>query len=50
MIILMEKFKWDKKTVKLGEEFDYFAIIVLIRCLKILSMIPLVATVINTLI
>jgi hypothetical protein len=46
----MEKFKWDKKTVKLGEEFDCFAIIVLIRCLKILSMIPLVATVINTLI
>ena len=24
MIILMEKFNWDKKTVKLGEEFDCF--------------------------
>ena len=24
MIILMEKLKWDKKTVKLGEEFDCF--------------------------
>ena len=24
MIILMEKLNWDKKTVKLGEEFDCF--------------------------
>jgi hypothetical protein len=24
MIILMEKSKWDKKTIKLGEEFGCF--------------------------
>ncbi len=46
----MEKLKWNKKTVKLGRKFTLIVIIVLIRCLKILSMIPLVVTVINTLI
>ena len=46
----MEKFNWDKKQSNSGWSLTLIVIIVLIRYLKILSMIPLAATVINTLI